>query len=235
MASSTSSLSLSLSLYSHPLASFCHKVLIALYEKNIAFDNRLVDLQDDKESKAYLAMWPIGKIPLLRDNSKDRTIPETSLIIEYLDRYSESRVQLIPSDFDAALKVRLWDRFFDNYVQTPMQKVVVDRLREEKSRDAFGVQEAKDNLVKAYEMLEQHFKTEQSDWVCGKSFSLADCAAAPALFYAEVAEPFSKSYPLTTAYFERLLKKESVARTFEEAKPFLKYYPLVEDMDPRFK
>lgn len=224
-----------LSLYSHPLASFCHKVLIALYEKNIPFDNRLVDLQDDKESKAYLAMWPIGKIPLLRDNSKDRTIPETSLIIEYLDRYTESRVQLIPSDFDAALKVRLWDRFFDNYVQTPMQKVVVDRLREAKSRDAFGVQEAKDNLVKAYEMLEQHFNTEKGEWVCGKSFSLADCAAAPALFYAEVAEPFSKSYPLTSAYFERLLKKESVARTFEEAKPFLKYYPLVEDMDPRFK
>jgi glutathione S-transferase len=228
-------LDLSLALYSHPLASFCHKVLIALYEKNLPFENRLIDLQDDQESKAYLAMWPIGKIPLLRDNHKNRSIPETTIIIEYLDKLAPELLPLIPSDFDAALKVRLWDRFFDNYVQAPMQKVVADRLREEKNRDAFGVKEARGNLIKAYDMLEGHFQSEKSEWVAGKSFSLGDCAAAPALFYAEVAESFSKAYPLTNAYFERLLKRPSVARTLEEAKPFLKYYPLVEDLAPRFK
>src|SRR5262245_32555253 len=128
-----------LTLYYHPLASFCHKVLIALYENGTAFHGQIVDLADSASSAELLSLWPVGKVPLLRDDARDRTVPETSVIIEYLARHYAGPQPLLPSEADAALDARLWDRFFDLYVQVPMQKIVLDRLRLPSEKDARGV------------------------------------------------------------------------------------------------
>jgi glutathione S-transferase len=223
---------MSLTLYFHPLASFCHKVLIALYEGGIAFDGRIVDLGNEASSAELLSHWPVGKIPLLRDEARGRTLPETSIIIEYLAQWYPGAAPLLPQDPELALQVRLWDRFFDLYVSVPMQKVVTDRLRPSGSHDPLGVEDARATLRRAYGVLEQHLQGRV--WAAGETFSMADCSAAPALFYADIVEPFSKTHRTIAAYFERLLERPSVSRTLEEARPYFPLFPLRDAIPARF-
>ena len=223
---------MSLTLYYHPLASFCHKVLIALYENDTPFEGYIVDLMDDAAAARFLDLWPVGKIPVLRDEARDRTVPETTIIIEYLDEHHPGPQPLLPADAAARLDARLWDRFFDLYVQVPMQKIVTDLLRPEGESDARGVADAETGLLVAYRMLEQHMAGRE--WAAGDSFGLADCAAAPALFYAEIVVPFAATHPNAARYFERLLRRPSVARTIAEARPYFQMFPLKERLPARF-
>jgi glutathione S-transferase len=172
---------MSLTLHFHPLSSFCQKVLIALYENDTKFKPHLVDFFDEKANAAHKKLWPIGKIPVLRDEARDRTVPETSIIIEYLAQHYPGRTSLVPADPDLARQTRLRDRFFDLYVNLPMQKVVTDRLRPAGKNDAYGVEEAKTLLQTSVGMIDQDIKGKT--WIMGDSFTMADCATAPALFY----------------------------------------------------
>jgi glutathione S-transferase len=223
---------MALVLYYHPLASFCHKVLVALYENETAFEGRIVDLLDEASSAELRAFWPMGKIPLLRDEARSRAVPETSIIIEYLNQHHPGRVELIPADPERALQARLWDRFFDLYVSVPMQKIVGDRLRPSGQSDLAGVDQAKDTLKQAYAAAERQL--EDRTWAIGDTFSMADCAAAPALFYADIVLPFSASYPNTAAYFRRLTERSSFARVLSEARPYFHMFPLRDQIPRRF-
>lgn len=215
---------MSLQLYYHPLSSFCHKVLIALYENATPFTGRLLVQQDPATYAEFKQLWPTGKMPLLRDLAHDRIIPETSVIIEYLQVFYPGRVTLIPADPLAASQARLWDRLFDLYVHLPMQKIVGDSLRAAGARDATGVAEARAQLRNSYAMVEAALGGRE--WIAGDSFSIADCAAAPALFYADTVEPIGSAAPAVTDYLNRLMARPSYARALEEAEPFFGMYPL---------
>jgi glutathione S-transferase len=223
---------MSLILFQHPLASFCHKVLIALYENGTPFESRVIDLGNEVSRASLLRLWPIGKFPVLRDEALDSTVPETSIIIEYLDQHYPGPVPMIPIDADAALEARLWDRFFDLYVSVPVQKIVVDRIRPEGKSDPHGVAEARATLRTAYGMIEAHMAGR--DWAAGTSFGLAECAAAPALFYSSIVAPFEPEQRNLAAYFERLMARPSVARTIREAQPYFFMFPYREAMPERF-
>lgn len=224
---------MALVLYQHPLASFCHKVLIAFYESGTPFENRIVDFGSEESRADLFRFWPLGKIPLLRDEAHDKTVPETSIMIEYIDRHYPGHVRLLPDDEDEALQVRLWDRFFDLYVQVPMQKIVADHMRPEGSRDSAGVADAEKTLQTAYDMIE----TQLADrvWISGDSFTMADCSAAPALFYAGTLIAFGKERPKVNAYYERLLARPSFARVLQEAIPYFKFYPFNDRLAPEFR
>ena len=222
---------MTLVLHQHPLASFCHKVLIALYEGGTPFERVLVDLGDQASRTAFLALSPLGKMPALEDKGRGRTVFETSIIIEYLDRYHPGGARLIPGDFDAALDARLWDRFFDLYVQEPMQQIVSERMRADGSEA--GAEEARQALKRAYAVIED--KLAAGGWITGESFTMADCAAAPGLFYAETLVPYGTDLPKLSAYHQRLMQRPSVARVLEEAMPYFKYYPYKENLPARFR
>ncbi len=224
---------MALVLYQHPLASFCHKVLIALYENGTPFENRFVDLADEQSSADLLRFWPVGKIPILRDETRDSTVPETSVIVEYLDRHYPGPVSLVPEETNAGLQVRLWDRFFDLYVQVPMQKIVIDRIRPEGAADPHGVNEARGMLSLAYDMVEKQI--DGKAWITGDAFTMADCAAAPAPFYARTLEPFTEKRPGLEAYYRRLLERPSFARALKEALPYFKFYPYKENLPDEFR
>ncbi|MDR9771455.1 glutathione S-transferase family protein [Rhizobium hidalgonense] len=224
---------MSLVFYGHPLASFCHKVLIALYENGTPFENRLVDLSDEASRADLFRFWPVGKMPLLRDEARDSTVPETSIIIEYLDHYYPGPVSLLPLEIDRALQVRLWDRFFDHYVQAPMQTIVSNRRRPEGKEDETEVAACKTTLATAYAMIEKQLS--ESSWISGEAFNMADCAAAPALFYAETLVPFLEEQPKLRAYYDRLLARPSFARALEEARPYFKFYPYHDRLPSRFR
>jgi glutathione S-transferase len=223
---------MALTLYHHPLASFCHKVLLALYENETPFNGVVVDLGDRIASAEFLALWPVGKIPVLRDDKRGQTVPETSIIIEYLEQHYPGARPLLPRDQALRLETRLWDRFFDLYVQPPMQKIVGDRLRAEGERDPRGVSEAHAMLGIAYTTLDQRMRDRT--WVIGEAFSMADCAAAPALFYAGIVSPFSRDCPNVVAYFDRLAARPSFIRTIAEARPYFHFFPFVDDIPERF-
>lgn len=209
-------------LHYHPLSSYCQKVLIAADVLGVGLDLQLLNLGDPAAREAYLALWPIGKMPLLVD--RERTLPETSIIIEYLQHHhARAGRALIPADADAALEVRLWDRFFDQYVMTPMQAFTADLLRPETERDAGSVAKAGRDLATACSIVEQHLEGRQ--WLAGDAFSMADCAAAPALFYAVAYVPLSPHHRNLSAYFERLLAHAAVAATIDQARPYFKYFP----------
>ena len=178
------------------------------------------------------ALWPVGKMPVLTDSARNVVMPETSIIIEYLDRHYPGRQRLIPDDRDAALKVRLWDRFFDLYVHVPMQKIVTDTLRASGESDHRGVSDARASLAVAYGMADKHFA--ENTFAAGDAFSLADCAATPALFYGGIVEPFDEKYPHLAAYFERLLERASVRRVLAEAQPYFHMFPYKNLMPARF-
>jgi glutathione S-transferase len=215
--------SMSLTLHFHPLASFCWKALIALYENDIPFTPNLVDLGNPAERAALVKLWGIGKFPVLQDDARGEIVPESSIIVEYLDRHHGGRTRLIPADPGRALQTRLRDRFYDLYVHLPMQKIMVDRLRPEGRRDAYGVEEARAQLRTSYAMIEQQMAG--GGWALGVDFTLADCAAAPSLFYGNMAEPFDDGHKNVAAYLERLKARPSFARVLKEAEPYFQMVP----------
>jgi glutathione S-transferase len=212
-----------LKLYFHPLASFCWKPLIALYENATAFEPVLVDLGNADSRAAFFAVWPIGKFPVLEDAARAQLVPESSIIIEYLAQHYPGQSVLVPSDLDLARETRLLDRFYDSYIMEPMQKVVGDRIRPDGKRDPFGVEQAKATLRTSYGVCEQALAGKA--WAMGDSFSMADCAAAPALFYADKVVPLGDAHPNTTAYLQRLRARPSFARVLREAEPYFAMFP----------
>lgn len=223
---------MAVTLYFHPLSSFCHKVLIALYENGTPFTAKLIELGDPSSRAAFLELWPTAKIPLLLDPTNDRTVPESSIIIEYLDQHYPGARPLLPPDQDTNFETRLWDRLFDFYVMLPMQKVVADRFRAEGEHDPVGVADAISTLRMAYDLVES--RLGDRTWGAGGDFSIADCSAAPSLFYASIVEPFPQAHPRLAAYFERLMSRPSVKRTLAEARPYFKLFPLKESIPARF-
>lgn len=213
---------MSLKLYYHPLSSFCHKALIALYEGGIPFEPVAVNLQDEASSAALRALWPIGKFPVLRDEARGQTVAEATVIIEYLDTHYGTR--LVPNGPDQAWQARMWDRFYDLHLHGQMQKVVDDALRPAGAKDPLGVGRAKTLMQTCYGMIEREMAGKT--WALGEDFSLVDCAASPALFYAAYTEPFASEHRNLRAYRERLLARPSYARVLKEAEPFFEYFPL---------
>jgi glutathione S-transferase len=213
----------SLTLHYHPLASFCHKVLIALYENETAFEPHLVDLGDPSARAAFSAIWPIAKMPVLVDARRGQTWAEGSIIIEYLAMHYPGRIALLPRAPEAALEARALDRFYDLYVNEPMGKIVVDMIRPEGKRDALGVEQARSLLATAYGMIERQMAGRR--WALGDEFSMADCAAAPALYYAHQVLPFGDEHAGARAYRDRLMARPSFARVLVEAEPYLAMFP----------
>ncbi|WP_421996707.1 glutathione S-transferase family protein [Reyranella sp.] len=214
---------MTLTLHFHPLSSYCHKVLIALYENATPFEGRVIDFGNAESAASFRALWPVGKMPVLRDAARDRTIPESSIIIEYLAQHHPGPVALLPADPDLALRTRLADRFYDLHVHDPMQKIVGDRLRPDGVKDPHGVEAARERLRLAYDLIDADMADRL--WAVGESFTLADCAAAPPLFYANKLLPFGNDHPNLAAYFARLSRRPSYARVLAEAEPFMKYFP----------
>jgi len=212
---------MSLTLFAHPFSSYCQKVLIALYENATPFEWRVLDGSPAVQQE-FTSLWPIGRMPVLRDG--ERTVAEASVIIEYLGTTHPGPVRLVPEDAARALDTRFMDRFFDNYVMTPMQAIVFDRRRPPGERHAPTVAEARTALETSYRWLDERMAGRE--WAAGDDFSLADCAAAPSLFYADWAHPIAPEFAHAIAYRKRLLARPSVARAVDEARPFRKYFPL---------
>jgi glutathione S-transferase len=224
---------LALEFHYHPLSSYCWKALIALYELHTPFTPVTVNLGDPVERAEYLKLSPLGKIPALRDTRTGDEVWETTIIIEYLDQHHPGPTPLIPADRDAALSVRFWDRFYDFYVHNAFTKIVADRLRADGTSDTFTVQRARAELNQSYDLLDGELADRT--WAAGEHFTLADCAAAPALFYADLIEPIGDGRPALTAYWERLRKRSSVARAIEEARPVFQFYPASPEERARLK
>jgi glutathione S-transferase len=214
---------MSLTLLFHPLSSFCHKALIALYENDTPFTPQIVNLQNQDERNALLKLWPIGKFPVLKDAARDSVVPESSIIIEYLDRHYPGKTKFIPADPDAARQMRLRDRYFDLYIHLPMQQIVGDRLRPAGNKDPYGVDEAKKRMAVALAALEGQMASRT--WAMGEDFTMADCAASPALFYADKIAPLAPKYPNVAAYLSRLTQRPSYARALKEAEPYMQFFP----------
>jgi len=212
-----------LTLHFHPLSSFCHKALIALYENDTPFTPKLVNLQDERERSAFRALWPIGKFPVLEDAARDRMVPESSIIIEYLDRHYPGKTRFLPDDPDLARQTRLRDRFLDLHVHMQMQKIVGDRLRPADKKDPYGVEQARDLTGRALGILD-HAMARQT-WAVGEVFTMADCAAGPALFYADKVARLAGTYPNVAAYLGRLTQRPSYARALKEAEPYFQFFP----------
>ena len=213
---------MALALYFHPLASFCWKVLIALYENDTAFTPHIVDLLNERERAAFLKISPFGKFPVIHDDERGHTVLESTIIIDYLARRFPGPTALLPEDPDRALSARYWDRFYDFYVHEPMQKVVADRRRDPSTRDPFGVQQAKAQLETSYAIVEREMAGKI--WALGDELSLADCSALPALYYGDRVHPIG-AHAVTAAYLERLLARPSVSRVLREATPYFHLFP----------
>ncbi len=207
-------------LYAHPFSSYCQKALISLYENDTPFAFRL--LEDEAAFAELAALWPVRKFPVLQDG--ERTVVEATAIIEHLAVHHPSPVRLIPDDPAAAVEVRMMDRVFDHYISSPQQKLVADALRPEGDRDPYGVAEAKRMLETAYAWLDERLAGRE--WATQHGFSLADCAAAPALFYADWSHPIEDRFATLKAYRVRLLARPSMARAVDEARPYRAYFPL---------
>jgi glutathione S-transferase len=220
---------MSLTLYYHPLSSYCHKALVALYELGTPFDARVIDLDSDGDRALLGEHWPLCRFPVIHDSRRGRSVPESSTIIEYLDQHYPGPKRLIPADAERALDVRLWDRVFDNYVHTPMQQIVANRFMQTHS----DMSAQRSLLHQTYRVIDTQLGS--SAWVAGDDFSLADCAAAPALFYASTLEPLPSELRNLCTYFERLVQHESVRRTLEQARPYFQFYPFAEAIPQRFK
>ena len=220
---------MALTLYYHPLASYCHKVLIALYENGVDFEKRLVDLGNAEDRATLQALWPLAKFPVLHDAARDRNVPESTVIIDYLDHYFPTAHPLIPADWEAAQAVRLWDRILDNHLHDTMQDIVWDRI--------IGAQgdmgRARASIQTMYTLLDRQLA--QHHWVAGDAFSLADCAAAPALFFATTLETLPGGLVHATRYFRQLMERPSVTQTLEEAKPYFSMYPFADAIPARFR
>jgi len=214
---------MTLKLYFHPLSSFSHKVLIALYENNTPFTPKIVNFADEASAAEFKAVWPVNKIPVLRDEKDDCTIPESSIIIEYLDRHYPGATRFLPDDPDLARQTRMRDRFYDLYVHVPMQKLVADKIRPEGKKDPHGVEEAKKMLDTTLAMVDRDLAAKS--WAMGDRFTLADCAAGPPLFYIDKMMPLRDRYAHADAYLRRLMQRPSYARALKEAEPYMKFFP----------
>jgi glutathione S-transferase len=213
---------MSLELFLHPLSSYCHKVLIAFYENEIPFEVKRVD--DPAVAREWEALSPLRKFPLLRDSKRNQVVPESTIIIEYLDIHYPGRTRLIPRNPDLAWQVRLRDRVFDNYVHAAMQTFAGDHLRPQEKRDPYGVDQAKAMFVKALGVVDAEMA--HRTWAMGDAFTMADCAAAPAIYYGNhFLGPFRQTHPNALAYLDRLMARPSYARALEEAKPFCHLLP----------
>jgi glutathione S-transferase len=209
-------------LYAHPFSSYCQKVLIALYENDTPFELRMLAPGDERTAAEHEALWPLRRMPVLVDDG--RTVVEATIIIEHLGLQHPGPVRLIPEDPRAALDVRMMDRFFDNYVMTPMQRIVLDSIREPEHRDRQGVAEAHALLDLAYRWLDDTMSGRE--WAAADGFSLADCAAAPALFYADWVHPIEEKLSNVRRLRRRLLARPSFARAVDEARPYRPLFPL---------
>jgi len=213
---------MTLTLHEHPFASYCWKVLIALYERDIPFQPH--EINDEADRVQLAELWPLATMPVLLDDATGIRLPESTIIVEYLDRVGDA-APLIPVEAEAALQARLWDRVIDGHVQTPMQKIVGDSLRPEGTGDAYGVDEASAKLDHVYTVLDDHL--QGGSWLAGPDFSLADCAAAPALFYARVVRRWDEQGLVhLTSYFQSLVARPAVARVIDEARYFREFFPL---------
>lgn len=213
---------MTLRLHYHPLAAYCWKVLVPLYEIGAPFERTIVDLGDEASRSAFHGLWPMGKMPALQDTAHDLVVAESTIVIEYLnDLFPEAG--LIPSDPGFARRTRFLDRVFDNYVESPMQKVIADILRPEGNKDPFGVGQARGQLAASYAYLEAELG--KGPWAVGEAFTMADCSAAPALFYADKVAPLGEAHPRLSAYLERLKARPSFARVLEEAQPYFHMFP----------
>ena len=214
---------MALTLYYHPVSSFCQMVLIALYERNVPFEGRIIDLGDPAARAELASHWPLIKFPVLRDDARNISIPESTLIIAFLDEHHGSGPRLIPGEFDNALPVHILDRLIDNQLMISVTKIVTDSFRGEGRHDLDGVEQAKAAIVQAYALLED--RLPEDGWAARPEFSLADCGAAPALFYANTIVALA-GHPRLAAYYRRLCGRTSVARVIEEARPYRTLYPL---------
>lgn len=211
---------MTLKLYAHPFSSYCQKALIALCENGTPFEYR--HLGTPEIDAEFAALWPMKRFPVLLDG--EQVVPEATIIIEHLQRFHPGPVPMIPDDPRAALEVRFMDRFFDNYIATPQQKVVFDAIRAEPDHDLVGVREARQMLETAYAWLDRVMATRT--WAAGETFTLADCGAAPFLFYADWTHRIDARYANVIAYRQRLLARPSVMRCVDEARPFRPFFPL---------
>ena len=213
---------MSLTLHFHPLSSFCHKVLIALYENGTPFEPRIVNLMDPPEAAAFKKLWPCGQFPVLQDGN--RTIPESSIIIEHLDQHYPGKTRFIPVDPNLALQMRLKDRFYDLQLHEHMQKIVGDRMRPEGKKDPHGVENGQPRINGALDMIDAEMAAKT--WAMGDDFTMADCAAGPPLFYIDKVFPLADTHKNAARYLGRLLQRPSYARAIEEAKPYFKMFPI---------
>jgi glutathione S-transferase len=214
---------MTLTLYLHPLSSFCHKVLIALYENAIPFAPQVVDLGNPAARDEFKKVWPFARFPVLRDAARDRTIPESTMIIEYLARHYPGSSKLIPDDPELAWQVRAGDRFYDLLLHLPMQKVVADKLRPADGHDPLGVDQGWEQMRTALRIADGEMATRC--WAIGDHFSMADCAAGPPLFFTNLMMPLAAEFPHVSAYLDRLVKRPSYARALAEAQPYLSMFP----------
>lgn len=205
---------MTLQLFGHPLSSYFQKALIAFYETDTPFDFRMLDQDNEANLTEFYALWPLGKFPIVVDGK--RAILEASTVIEYI------APQLIPAEI--ALEVRTMDRIFDNYVMTPMQKFSADAMRPDDGKDSMGISDARAMLDKSYAWLDAGLAGRT--WAAGEVFTMADCAAAPSLFYADWMHPIAADHVNLKAYLGRLQARPSVARSAKEAEPYLHMVPV---------
>jgi glutathione S-transferase len=214
---------MALRLYMHPLSSYCWKTLVALYEAGVPFEKQIVDLSNPDEREAFVRMTPLGKFPVLVDEDAKKAFPESSIIIEYLAMKFSSAAKLIPSDPDLALRVRLSDRFYDLYVHNKMQRIVADRIRPAEQKDPAGVARYRSEMEIALALVDRDMAS--GGWATGLTFTMADCAAAPALYYANQVAPLGDNHPGAARYLERLMARPAFARVLAEAQPYFDMFP----------
>lgn len=214
---------MALKLYYHPLSSYCWKVLIALYETGVPFEPEIVDLGDPEARERFIRLTPLGKFPVLVDEEAGKGFPESSIIIEYLAIRHASAARLIPADRDLALRVRLSDRFYDLHVHDKMQRIVGDRLRPADRKDPFGVEKLRNELEISLALVDRDMG--EGGWATGLTFTMADCAAAPALYYANQVAPFGDNHAGAARYLDRLMARPSFARVLAEAEPYFAMFP----------
>lgn len=213
---------MTLTLYFHPLSSYCQKALIALYEHGVSFTSHLLDLGDADVRAAHARRYPLGKMPVLHDAARGHTLVEATIVIEYLELHHAGAAPLIPADPELAWQVRMLDRRFDLYVNDPVGVIVLDKLRPATQRDAISVDRARATLATVYGMIDREMADRT--WAAGETFTMADCAAAPALFYADKLAPLG-AHRHAAAYFARLRERPSFARALAEAAPYLAMFP----------
>ncbi|ANN70685.1 glutathione S-transferase family protein [Bordetella bronchialis] len=213
---------MALQLYFHPFSSYCQKVLIPLYDNGIPFESRIVEGPDSPAGRELAERWPMKRFPMLVDG--DRTVMEATCIVEYLDLVHPGPARMIPADPAEALETRFMDRFFENYIATPVQQIVFNEMRPEAARDPYGVRNWRGMLDTAYAWLDR--KMADRTWAAGDRFSLADCGAAPHLFYADWTHPIPAACGNVRAYRARLLEHPSFARAVDDARPYRAWFPL---------